>query len=174
MKRAIGLTVTGILLAGLLAACTITTTFDPGLSGRVRFETPVYAANVLSDFRPGRGSGAVYRIGEDISFVLRSSRYGYVTLSFLDSSGRSAVFARNIPVSPTRNVISGPDSRHVFTVAEPTGIMQIRATFTERRTNEASVSIIGRGGNSGWNSRLVLDISGQPVYDAVQTWVEVR
>lgn len=174
MKRTVGLTLISIMLAGLLAACTINATVDTSLSGRVRFETPVNAVSVLSDFRPSRGSGSVYRVGEDISFVLRSSRHGYVTLSFLDSSGRSAVFARNIPVTPSRNVISGPDIRHVFTVAEPRGIMQVRATFTEHRTNEASVLIRGSGGQSGWNSRLVLDISGQPVYDAVQTWIEVR
>lgn len=165
--------VTGMLLSFVLAACTITTSIEGNLQGRVRFDTPVRSEQVITEFRPTRGTGSLYEIGDEISFVLRTTRPGYVTLSYLDSAGRTATFARNIPVGTGRTVLSGPDARHWFQVAPPRGIMQIRATFTANRTNE-SVSLIGRGGTSGWNSLLVIDLRGQPVYDAVQTYIEVR
>lgn len=173
MMRPVRLLTVSLLLILVLAACTVTTRFDTSLQGRVRFDTPVRSEQVITEFRPTRGTGSVYSVGDEISFVVRSNRSGYLTLSYLDSSGRTATFARNIRIGSGRTVISGPDARHWFSVAEPRGIMQIRATFTADRTNE-SVSLVGRGGSSGWNSVLVIDISGQPVYDAVQTYVEVR
>lgn len=163
----------GLLLMITLAACTVTTSFDTSLQGRVRFDTPVRSEALITEFRPTRGTGGIYSIGDEISFVVRATRPGYLTLSYLDSSGRTATFARNIRIGTGRTVISGPDDQHWFSVAPPRGIMQIRATFTANRTNE-SVSLVGRGGSSGWNSLLVVDIRGQPVYDAVQTYIEVR
>ncbi len=174
MNRTLKFLTAGFGLVLFLAACTVTTTVDGNLHGRVRFESPVRADSVITEFRPTRGHGAIYNVGEDISFVLRSTRAGYVTLSYLDSSGRVAVFARNVRVSPTRNVISGPDPQHVFTVAEPRGFMQIRATWTPNRTNEAAIVYRGSSGPGGWNSALSLDITGQDAYDALQTYVEVR
>lgn len=174
MNRPLKFMLVGLGLMLFLAACTVTTRVDGNLHGRVRIDTPVRSDSVITEFRPTRGHGAIYNVGEDISFVLRSKRAGYVTLSYLDSSGRVAVFARNIRVSPTRNVISGPDSRHVFTVAEPRGFMQIRASWTPDRTNETAIVYRGSSGSGGWNSALTLDISGQQVYDATQTYVEVR
>lgn len=173
MKNPVRISLLGLLLMLTMAACTVTTTLDTSLQGRVRFDTPVRSESVITEFRPTRGTGAVYSVGDEISFVVRSTRSGYLTLSYLDSSGRTATFARNIRIGAGRTVISGPDAQHWFTVAPPSGIMQVRATFTSNRTNE-SVSLVGRGGTSGWNSLLVVDISGQPVYDAVQTYIEVR
>ena len=158
----------------VLSACTITTRFDGGLSGRVRFDTPVRADTIISEFRPTRGHGSLYRIGEDIAFTIRSGRSGYVTLSYLDSHGNYATFARNIYIRAGRSTIAGPDPRHHFTVAPPRGPMQIRASFTTDRTNESRVRFVGHGGNNSWNTVLVLDMQGQPLYDAVQTWIEVR
>lgn len=174
MNRLLKLLIASLGLVMFLAACTVTTRVDGNLHGRVRIETPVRADSVITQFRPTRGHGSIYRVGEDISFVLRSNRSGFVTLSYLDSSGRVAVFARNIRVNPSRNVITGPDPSHVFTVAEPRGFMQIRASFTAQPTNEAVVRYQGQRGQSGWNSVLTLDVSGQPAYDAVQTYIEVR
>lgn len=174
MKRLLKFASIAGLLLLVLSACTVTTRLDGTLSGRVRFDTPVRADTVITEFRPTKGTGSIYRVGEPISFTIRSSSSGYVTLSYLDSHGNHATFARNIYIHAGRSTISGPDPRHHFTVAEPRGIMQIRASFTSDRTNESRVQLIGRGGNSSWNSVLVLDVQGQPLYDAIQTYIEVR
>lgn len=174
MNRILRYAAAGLALVLILGACTVTTRLDGELTGRVRFETPVRADQVITEFRPTRGAGSIYRVGEDISFTIRSNRAGYVTLSYLDSNGNFGTFARNIFVPRGRTTISGPDARHYFSVAEPRGPMQIRASFTADRTDEATLSFVGRGGTSGWNSMLILDLRGQPVYDAVQTFIEVR
>src|SRR5690625_1740264 len=81
--------VTGMLLSFVLAACTITTSIDGNLQGRVRFDTPVRSEQVITEFRPTRGTGSLYEIGDEISFVLRTTRPGYVTLSYLDRDRKS-------------------------------------------------------------------------------------
>ncbi len=174
MNRLLKYTLISLGLLLVLSACTVTTRLDGQLTGRVRFDTPVRADQLITEFTPTRGTGAIYEVGDDISFTIRSSRSGYVTLSYLDSHGNFGTFARNLRVHAGRSTISGPDGNHRFTVAGPRGIMQIRASFTSDRTNESAVHFVGRGGSSGWNSVLVLDVQGQPVYDAVQTYVEVR
>lgn len=158
----------------LLSACTVTTTFDPTLSGRVHFSTSTRSDRLLTEFQPTRGMGAIYRNGDEIAFGLNARRAGYVTLTYQDSAGQVAAFSRNIPVRRGYNRISGPDSGHVFVVNAPRGLMQVRASFTPARTNENRVTFRGRGGSSHWNSLLVIDVGQQSVYDVVQTYVEVR
>lgn len=174
MRKGLRLLPAVAMLVLFLSACTVTTTFNPGLSGRVRFDSPVRSERLLSEFQPSRGMGAVYRHGDEIAFNLRAERDGYLTLTYQDSAGQVAAFARNIWVRRGFNRIYGPDPGHVFIVNAPRGIMQVRASFTPSRTDEASVSFRGRGGSSHWNSLLVIDIGNQPVYDMVQTYIEVR
>lgn len=174
MKRTLRLPAGVALLVLFLSACTITTTLDTNLSGHVRFASPVRSERLLTEFQPTRGMGAIYRNGDTIGFSFRAAREGYVTLTYQDSAGQVAAFARNIRVRRGLNRIYGPDRDHEFLVNAPRGIMQVRASFTPARTDEARLVFRGRGGSSHWNSLLVVDIQNQPLYDVVQTYLEVR
>jgi hypothetical protein len=167
-----------LLAALLLAGCAVTvtdgrTSVRGRLTGRINISIPM--TEVITRFSPTRGEGATYRIGEPISFNLRTSSSGYVTLTYLDAGGDVSVFARNIYVTGGRDhVISGPDAGHFFTVGQPRGTMLIRAVFTPQRTNTGVVTYSGVRSQSAWSSRIQLDVGGSPYADVVQTWLVVE
>jgi hypothetical protein len=155
----------------LLGACTIT--FEPVVEVRTR---PPHAAPsaLIERFEPNRGIGATYYVGDPISFRIRTSVDGFVTLTAIDPDGSVYVFARNIPVRGGRNeVIAGLSRRLTFVVDPPAGRHFVRASFTPTRTSERVV-YIGIVGYDNWLRQISIEIGPFPTYDQRETSFAVR
>ncbi len=157
------------LTALALSACTIYV--RPGGSTDIG----VSLNDVIVEFRPTRGDGASYRVGEYIEFVIRTTQSGYVTLSTMDADGRVSVFQRNIYVPGGRTVIlPTSDMNVVYTAEPPRGFLRVRASFTSGRTDVGRVSYRGRSGDGSWSTAIQVDIRGYPVRDVASTSLTVR
>ena len=160
------------VLGLLLAACTIYvapdgTTVSPGIDGQ-EYE-------IITSFEPDRGDGASYDIGDDISFRVRTTRDGYITLTSLNPDGSIDVFGRNIFVRGDRtNLIPGSDSRVAYEVGGPSGLNRVRAAFTPRETDTERVIYRGRSGEDIWTQTIESDIRSYDVRDVAQTSFYVR
>ena len=158
-----------------LSACSVYVTPDT-VTVRGGADYGIELGNVITAFSPGRGEGATYFVGEDISFRVRSREAGYLTLSAIDPDGVVYVFARSVPIVPGTNIITGPNARTVFSLAPPRGFHRVRASFTSRPTNTVRVSYRGAVGEDLWTRSIVTDIGDFPVRerDIVQTDFVVR
>lgn len=155
-----------VLATVLLAGCTVTIT--ERTSGST---LPAGANDVLQTFEPSGGAGSGYRVGEDISFRVRSRVEGYLTLTSLSPNGDVHVFARNIRVPARRTVtIDGSDRGAVFLTEPPTGVHRVRASFTPRRTDTSRVTFRGRAGEADWSAAIRVDLAPFEVTD----WAETR
>ena len=151
-----------------LAGCTVTFV-GPGsaVSGD--------ANRVIESFEARAGEGASYRVGEEISFRIRTRVDGYVTLTSLGPGGDVEVFARNVFVSARRmNVIDGRDQGVVFVVEPPRGWHRVRASFTPSRTDTGRVSFRGRAGEDAWLAAIRIDIEPFEIRDVAETRFYVR
>src|SRR5690606_24238931 len=116
--------IVGIALIALMAsACTVVV--QPGTGG-----IGVDLDGVIVDFRPTRGVGAVYGVGEEIQFLIQTSSPGYVTLSAIDPDGRVYILSRNIAVPGGSVVLPTADQRVTYNAAPPRGFHRVRASFT--------------------------------------------
>ena len=141
--------------------------------GTITFGVPLH--NVITLFEPTRGQGAGYRIGDRISFNVRTDRDGYLTLTSIDEDGFVHTFARNIFIRGGRTVtLDGPDSRHVFSVEPPRGVVRVRASFSSGRTDTTRVRYTGQRGEDAWTQRISVDLAPHDVRDVVETWIRVR
>lgn len=160
----------GIMLAlvVLLSSCTVV--FEPvpvTVRGRVRFGIEV--TDVIQVFEPTRGSGAIYRLNERISFRVRTDRDGYITLTAIDPTGDVYVLVRNFFVRGGQTtVISGPSARTEFVLVPPRGLHRVRASFTPSRTS-GSVAYQGVSGEGSWTSTIVAEVRGADVRDIAET-----
>ena len=158
--------VAAVLTAVALAGCTVTVT-DRSVGSTV----PIDANDVLSRFEPRGGEGSAYRVGEEISFVVRSRVDGYVTLTSLAPDGDVDTFARNVYVPARRDVIiDGSDRGVVFLVEPPRGWHRVRASFTPRRTDPSRVSFRGRVGEDDWTAGIRVELEPFEISD----WAETR
>jgi hypothetical protein len=155
------------VLALLVSACTIYV--RPGTVSDV----DVDLSDVIVDFRPTRGEGSTYYVGEEIEFYIDTTQSGYVTLSAIDPDGSVYVFSRNIPVGPGRTVLPLPSQRVAFSAAPPRGFHRVRAHFTPQRTDE-TVTFRGRYGDGEWTSAITLEIRAYPVRDVEETYLYIR
>ena len=160
-------TVAAALLALLVSACTITVR-PGGVGGH---DYPLNT--VIEEFRPTRGGGATYNIGDRIEFRLVVNQPGYITLSAIDPDGRVYTFARNVPVQRGVNFLPTAGQRVVYSAGPPRGLHYVRAAFTSGRTNN-SVTYTGRYGNGEWNSAINLEIRNFPVRDVLETTLYIR
>jgi len=151
-----------------LAGCTVTFV-GPGsaVSGD--------ANRVIESFEARAGEGASYRVGEEISFRIRTRVDGYVTLTSLGPEGDVDVFARNVFVAGRRmNVVDGRDQGVVFVVEPPRGWHRVRASFTPSRTDTGRVSFRGRAGEDAWLAAIRIDIEPFEIRDVAETRFYVR
>ena len=159
-----------LALASALAGCTVTIT--DRADGSI---DTVGANDILQRFEPRGGAGSSYRIGDDISFVVRSRSEGYVTLSSLAPNGDVDVFARNVYVPARRDVvIDGSDRGVVFVVEPPRGWHRVRASFSPRRTDTSRVAFRGRAGEDAWSTAIRFDLAPFDVRDWAETRFYVR
>ncbi len=146
-----------------LTACTIT--LIPGditLRGTMRFGIEV--GDIITRFEPTRGAGARYRHGDPISFVIRTTSDGFITLTSISPDGTIQVIDRNIFVRggadtflPTRgNFIV--DSRG----GRDYGVNRVRALFTPEPTR-GRVSYRGIWGESDWTHSIRVELEPFPV-----------
>jgi len=160
-----------ILLAAAavgLSACTIT--FYPDAT--VDRPRPQPSA-VIERFA---SSSTRYRVGDEVSFLIRTSRPGYVTLTAFDPDGSVYVFARNVPVGGGRlESIPAWGARERFVAVPPTGVHLVRAHFTPERTPER-VRFVGVGSLDAWLAQIVLEIRGfgYGADDVAETRFEIR
>ena len=157
-----------LMLVAALSACTVYVTPDGNVvgGGFGGLETE----EVITEFQPDRGDGATYDIGDDITFRVRTTRDGYLTLSSLNPDGNVDVFGRNIFVRAGRTtLIPGLDSRVAYQVGGPSGLNRVRASFTPRETDTGRVTYSGRNGQDIWTQTIESDISDYDVRDVAQT-----
>lgn len=156
----------------LLAGCTVTFVGEDGRP--VGSGLPDRANAVIQRFEPRGGEGSAYRVGSQISFVIRSRVEGWVTLTSLAPNGDVNVFARNIYVPARRDVVIDGGEDFVFLVEPPRGWHRVRASFTPRRTDVSRVSFRGRVGEDDWLAAIRVDLEPFDVRDVVETRFFVR
>lgn len=167
-RRSLRFSILAAVAALVLTSCTIyVRPFWPGDDG-------VELSGVIREFRPTRGSGASYFIGETIEFALRTTSSGYVTLTAIDPDGRVYVIARNVAVNAGYTLLPTPDQRVTYSAGSPRGYHRVRASFTSSRTNESSVSYQGVSGEGSWTSSISIDIRPSPIRDVAETSLWVR
>ncbi|MBX3145017.1 MAG: DUF4384 domain-containing protein [Trueperaceae bacterium] len=166
--KSLRLVIAAAIAAVVLSSCTIyVRPYWPSDSG-------VELSGVIQDFRPTRGSGATYFVGESIEFMLRTTTSGYVTLTAIDPDGRVYVLARNVFVEGGRNILPTPSQRVTYSAGTPRGFHRVRASFTSNRTSESSVSYQGIYGEGNWTSSISVDIRPSPVRDVSETTLYIR
>lgn len=151
-----------------LSACTIT--FFPDAS--VDRPRPLPSA-VIERFE---SSWSRYRVGDRVSFRIRTNQPGYVTLTAFDPDGSVYVIARNVAVRGDRyETIPEPGGRISFVAAPPTGVHLVRAHFTPEPTPER-VRFVGTGSLDAWLAQIVLEIRGYGygAEDVAETRFEIR
>ena len=159
----------GLML--LLAGCTVTLVEDDRSIGGV---IPERANDVLQRFEPRAGENSSYRVGQTISFVIRSRVEGWVTLSSLAPDGDVDVFARNVYVPARRDVLIDGGEDRVFVVEPPRGWHRVRASFTPRRTDTGRVTFRGRAGEDAWLTAIRVELEPYDVRDVAETRFYVR
>lgn len=166
--RSVGSAVAALLLALALAGCTVTFISDDRALDPDR-------TRILQRFEPAKGAGSSYRVGEEISFRVRASMDGYLTLTSLAPDGEVYTFARNVFVRGRRTVTIDGSSQGVrFVVDPPRGWHRVRASFTPRRTNTGRVTFRGISGEGNWRAAIRLDLEPFDVRDVVETRFYVR
>lgn len=160
-----------LALTALLAGCTVTFVETEGAGSR----PPDDVNAVIQLFEPRGGEGSSYRVGSEISFLLRSRLEGYVTLTSLGPDGAVDVFVRNLYVPARREVVlDGAERGVVFVVEPPEGWHRVRASFTPRRTDANRVTFRGRAGEDDWQAAIRIDIAPFEVRDVAETRFYVR
>ena len=128
-----------VLTLGLtLGACTFYVNPRPGTSVTVRPlpsapapDIVVTQTPVVTDFAPTRGEGSVYALGDAISFRVRTTESGYVTLTATGPDGSSSVFAQNVYVAGgVDTTLPTPEERVTYTLTPPRGLQQVTLSFS--------------------------------------------
>ena len=127
-----------LTLSAALGACTFYVNPRPGASVTVRPlpsapapDIVVTETAVVTDFAPTRGEGSVYALGESISFRLRTTGSGYVTLTATGPDGSSSVIAQNVYVAGGADTtLPTPEERVTYTLTPPRGLQRVTVSFS--------------------------------------------
>ncbi len=163
-KRTI-LAAAAVVAGLLLTSCTVTIQPSPGFT--------ITLNDVVTEFRPTRGVGSTYYVGEEVRFLITTTQPGYVTLSAIDPDGSVYVFSRNILVPLGSSVLPLDSQRVVYNAAPPRGHHRIRVTFTARPTS-GTVVYSGRRGDSEWSAAIELELRQADVRDIAETTLVIR
>ena len=153
------------LIAVVASACTVVV--QPGTGGIGNLD------GVIVDFRPTRGVGAIYNVGDEIQFLIQTSSPGFVTLTAIDPDGRVYVISRNVAVAGGTTILPTAEQRVVFNAAPPRGFHRVRASFTSTRTTE-TVVYSGRRGDGEWTNAISIEINPAPLRDVRETNLTIR
>lgn len=155
----------GAALGLLLSACTITITPVPSVQ--------ITLTDEITDFRPTRGVGSTYYVGDEIEFLLTTRRPGFVTLSAIDPDGTVYVLSRNVQVPGGSVVLPTRAQRVVYTAAPPRGLHRVRAAFTTEPTS-GTVVYRGRRGDAEWSAAIELELRTYDARDVAETSLYIR
>lgn len=124
-------------LAATLSACAFYVTPQPSTSVRVRpipspSKPDVVVTNVseISTFAPTRGEGSVYNLGESISFEVRTSGSGYLTLTAYGPDGTASVLSQGMYVPGGTSFLPTAESGVSYDLAPPRGLHRVTASFS--------------------------------------------
>ncbi len=120
----------GLVLLLLLPACRVVIT-DAETSLEFRYR----AARVIERFEPDRGPGAVYRVGEEVRFLVWLAEPGYVTLVVTDPDGRRYALEADRWLPAGYSTLPPPEAGYRYTATYPTG--RHRATLYYSRARGA-------------------------------------
>lgn len=162
----------GLLLAALAAGLSACVPVAVGPTVTVS----VGRSNIITDFRPDRGEGASYRVGERVRFVFRAQQAGYLTLVSLDPDGYGSVLARNLYVPAGTTVLPRGSDGVTLDLAPPRGLQRVRAIFTTVRPTSDLVFSSGRYDRNGWNTTTdsYLRPYGERQRDVQETYFLIR
>jgi hypothetical protein len=119
-----------------LSACAVYTTPEPSTSVQVRPipsqpEITVTDVSEISTFAPTRGEQAVYDLSESISFQVRTTQGGYLTLTAYGPDNVASVFAQGVFVEGgVDTVLPTPESGVSYDLAPPRGLHRVTATLS--------------------------------------------
>ncbi|GGB79996.1 MULTISPECIES: DUF4384 domain-containing protein [Deinococcus] len=136
---------TALLLGTLalgLSACSVTVRPNLGLQGS--------GSNLITSFRPDRGEGSTYAVGESVRFVVTTRTAGYVTLIALQGSEASTI-VRNAYVPAGTTVFPRAQDGVTYNVSTPRGLQRVRAIFTRVRPTSDLV-LRGTYDEGRWNA----------------------
>lgn len=126
-----------VALAASLSACAFYVTPQPSTSVRVRpIPSPskpdivVTDVSEISAFAPTRGEGSVYNLGESISFEVRTSGSGYLTLTAYGPDGTASVLSQGMYVPGGTSFLPTAESGVSYDLAPPRGLHRVTATFS--------------------------------------------
>lgn len=121
----------------MLGACAFYVTPKPSATVQVRpipnVSRPEIVATDLveiSEFAPTRGAGSVYSLGESISFQIRTSRGGYLTLTAYGPDGTASVLSQGMYVPAGTSFLPTAESGVTYDLAPPRGLHRVTASFS--------------------------------------------
>lgn len=134
MKRSLA----ALFVGASLSACAFYVTPEPSTSVRVRpIPTPsqpkiiATEAAEISEFVSARGEGSVYNLGETVSFQVRTTTGGYLTLTAYGAGGESSVLAQSVYLQGgVSTSLPTAESGVTYTLAPPRGLQRVTATLS--------------------------------------------
>lgn len=141
-------------LLSLLSACTIYV--RPGnLSLGFRGSFDLSPVPVITRLEPDRGTGATYRPGERIRFVISLTQPGYVTLVSTEASGYSNTLGTYYLEAGTTLLPPPGQGADYYLVdpGSPYGLERIRAIYTNTQPR-GYLSIRGTFSNDEFNNQI--------------------
>ncbi len=120
----------------VLSACAVYNTPEPSSSVKVRptpsqSEIVVTAVPEIITFAPTRGEQAAYDLGESISFRVRTTQDGYLTLTAYGPDNVASGFAQGAFVEGgVDTVLPTAESGVSYDLAPPRGLQRVSATLS--------------------------------------------
>ncbi len=92
--------------------------------------------DVVHDFKPDRGEGANYKLGEYVRFAFTLTQPGYVTVIAADSSGiyeleRNVQLAAGTRNLPLKTDVNAQGESAAYKISPPTGIQRVILLYTD-------------------------------------------
>jgi hypothetical protein len=142
--------------------------------------TNLRTANVVSEFKPDKGEGAKYKIGEQVRFELTLARNGFVTLITTDSDGATYDLERSVASSAGKLRLPRADDRSAtggqaaYIVDIPTGPQRVFLIYTDRQA-PPNTRVSGKFAAADLPRvlRSYINTTGATVYDVAETEFEV-
>lgn len=137
-------------------------------------------ASVVRDFKPDKGEGATYKIGEQVRFDLTLERNGFVTLITTDSDGKTYDLERSVATTSGKTKLPRADDRSAtggqaaYIVDIPTGPQRVFVVYTDRQAPpNTRVSGTFKDTDLLRVLRSYITTTGATVYDVAETVFEV-
>jgi len=133
---------------------------------------------VISNFKPDRGTGSTYKVGDFATFGFTLSKPGYVSLVGLDPDGSLQELERNVPLAagsqtlPLKTDINAQGARAAYQLVEPTGPETMWLIFTDV-PGPADARFRGKPSAEEFSKLLYKFIAPSTTRDVAETKFEV-